>query len=74
MSLFTEYMFTYPPVGTLGALWKRSTAQHPIEKTMFSIPAQNNEESNFKVKYDQTQLQLQSIAAMDDLLSGILFL
>lgn len=39
---------------------------------MFSIPPQDSDTSTFKLKYNKTQKQLQSIAAVDDLLSGML--
>lgn len=56
-------------VGTLASLWRKRA----IEKMVFSLPEQNDEASTFKVKYDKTQSQLQSIAAMDDLLSGFTY-
>ena len=57
-------------VGTLAALWKKSTSQGAISKAVFHLPQQNEAGSIFKMKYDKIQQQLQHIAAMDDLLSG----
>ena len=48
----------------------KTPAQCDIERMVFSLPPQNIEDSTFKVKFDKTQRQLQSIAAVDDLLSG----
>ena len=58
------------PVETLASFWKKNVARGEIEKVSFSIPEQTVH-STFKQKYDLTQKRLQSIAAMDDLLSGI---
>ena len=69
----TNYIYIfiiYNTVGTLSTLWRKSSVQGDVEKIVFSVPQQNMEESTFKVKYDKTQKQLESIAAMDDLLSG----
>lgn len=43
-----------------------------IENRVLSLPPQDLDTSMFKMKYDKTQRQLQSLAAMDDLLSGML--
>ena len=57
------------PVEILASFWKKNLAQGEIEKMLFSIPDQSVH-STFKEKYDVTQKRLQSIAAMDNLLSG----
>ena len=53
-------------------MWRSTSPQDTVEKLALSVPEQNREDSIFKVKYDNTQKQLQSIAAMDDLVSGII--
>ena len=41
-----------------------------FENRVFSLPLQDLDSATFKLKYDRTQKQLQSIAGVDDLLSG----
>ena len=55
---------------TLAEQWRKGKPQGDLETREFSIPAQENEDSTFRVKYDKVQKQLESIAGMDDLLSG----
>ena len=45
--------------------------QKTIESREFNVPLQDMDSSLFRNKYDMTQKQLQLIAAMDDLLSGM---
>ena len=58
-------------VTTLASLWRKIPVQQTIENREFNIPPQNTDTSLFRKKYDTTQKQLQLIAAMDDLLSGM---
>ena len=58
-------------VEVLAALWRKTNGQREVEKRVFTLPPQDSNTATFKMKYDRTQKQLQSIAAMDDLLSGI---
>ena len=53
----------------LAAQWRNGKVQACMDKKEFSIPIQDKD-SNFRSKYDEIQNQLQSIAGMDDLLSG----
>lgn len=59
-------------VKALAALWRKPTPQGYIPKEVFSIPEQDTEDAVFKLKYDSVQKQLQSIAGLDDLVSGLL--
>ena len=52
----------------LVAQWRNVKPQTHME---FSLPAQDKEGSTFRLKYDEIQMQLKSIAGMDDLLSGL---
>lgn len=54
-------------VVTLAGLWSKA-AKNTIKTRVFYLPKQHN--YVFKEKYDQVQIQLQYIAAMDDLMSG----
>ena len=54
-------------VVTLGGLWSKAAKNTKV----FSLPNQDETTSVFKEKYDKVQKQLQCIAAMDDLMSGI---
>lgn len=56
-------------VATLAGLWTK-TAKNQIETKVFSLPVQD-ETGIFKEKYDKVQEQLQCIAAVDDLMSGL---
>ena len=56
-------------VVTLAGLWSKA-AKNTITTKTFSLPTQD-ETSVFKEKYDKIQKQLQCIAAMDDLMSGM---
>ena len=58
----------------LAALWRKPTPEKRIPKKVFSIPEQGTEDAVFKLKYDSVQRQLQSIAGLDDLVSGLLFI
>ena len=51
--------------------WRNVNPQTHMDKLEFSLPAQNKECSTFRLKYDEIQMQLKSIAGMDDLLSGL---
>ena len=60
-------------VETLAKLWRKTPIKNDIPNRVFTIPQQtSDEESTFRKKYDETQQKLESIAAMDDLLSGII--
>ena len=52
-------------VQALSALWRKTTGQTAMENRVLTLPP---DAATFKVKYDATQKQLQSI---DDLLLGI---
>ena len=52
-------------------MWRKAIGRTVIDKRVFSLPPQESNSSLFRAKYDRTQQQLQSIAAMDDLLSGL---
>ena len=54
-------------VVTLGGLWSKAAKNTKV----FSLPNQDETTSVFKEKYDKVQKQLQCIAAMDDLMSGV---
>lgn len=41
-----------------------------LERRVFHLPNQDHDQSKFKMKYDEVQSQLRTIAGMDDLLSG----
>ena len=43
-----------------------------MEATVFTLPSDHEEMKSFIEKYDKNPKQLQTLAAMDDLLSGIL--
>ena len=55
----------------LAAQWRNVKPQTNMDKKEFSLPAQDKEGSTFRLKYDEIQMQLKSIAGMDDLLSGL---
>ena len=57
-------------VAKLAKLWKKSTVQD-IETATYYFPDDNQQMVTFTEKYDKVQKQLETIAAMDDLLSGI---
>ena len=63
--------FTHP-VALLAGLWKKTTDGKDVGKKVFHLPTEEAHLATFKNKYDRTQKQLQTIAAMDDLLSGLL--
>ena len=58
-------------VKTLGCLWKKSIGHKEVEKRVFCLPSQVSKKTTFRMKYDKIQKQLETIAGMDDLLSGI---
>ena len=55
----------------LAGMWRRTVNGKDVEKQVFRIPEDESEIALFKTKYNTTQKQLQTIAAMDDLLSGL---
>lgn len=72
---------------TLAGLWRKTSVGKMNEKKVFSLPAlslpeedsDSEEEGNkptsvFKQQFNKTQKKLEQIAAMDDLLSGIIAL
>lgn len=58
-------------VTLLAGMWRRTVNGKDVEKQVFRIPEDESEIALFKTKYNTTQKQLQTIAAMDDLLSGL---
>ena len=70
----SKFMFFHMHVvETLARLWRKTPLQNDIPNRVFTIPQQtSDEESTFRKKYDETQQKLERIAAMDDLLSGII--
>ena len=55
----------------LAGMWRRTANGKDVEKQVFRLPEDESEIALFKTKYNTTQKQLQAIAAMDDLLSGL---
>ncbi len=53
-------------VKTLAKLWRKCTGLREAEAKLFSLPSQESETSIFRVKYDDIQKLLQSIAGMDE--------
>lgn len=58
-------------VTLLAGMWKKTANGKDMEKQVFRLPADESGMALFKTKYNTTQKQLQAIAAMDDLLSGV---
>ena len=58
-------------ITTLAKLFRISRNNEILKPEVFSLPDQC-QSPTFKVKYDETQKQLESISGMDNLLSGIL--
>ena len=56
-------------VAKLAKLWKKSTVKD-IETTTYHLPDDDAQMATFVEKYDKVQKQLETVAAMDDLLSG----
>ena len=57
-------------VTLLAGMWRTANGKD-VEKQVFRLPEDELEIALFKTKYNTTQKQLQAIAAMDDLLSGL---
>ena len=55
----------------LAGMWRKTANGKDVEKQVFRLPEDDSEMALFKTKYNTTQKQLQAIAAMDDLLSGL---
>lgn len=68
-------MYIYHPitysVKLLAGIWKKTVNGKDVEKQVFRLPEDELEMTLFKTKYNTIQKQLQAIAAMDDLLSGL---
>ena len=47
-----------------------NTGQTYVEERKFFLPSQESEDAIFRKKYDDVQMQLQTLAGMNDLLSG----
>ena len=60
-------------VGGLASLWKKGLPRKGMEATIFTLPSDHEEMKSFIEKYDKNQKRLQTLAAMDDLLSGMWF-
>ena len=58
-------------VTLLAGMWKKPADGKDVGKKVFHLPLEESQLALFKQKYDRTQTQLQAIAAMDDLLSGV---
>lgn len=58
-------------VTLLAGMWTRTANGKDVEKQVFRLPEDESEIALFKTKYNTTQKQLQAIATMDDLLSGL---
>ena len=59
-------------VTLLAGMWRRTENGKDVKKQVFRLTEDESEMALFKTKYNTTQKQLQAIAAMDDLLSGLL--
>ena len=68
--IFALFLFIFI-VTTLAKLFRKSRNNEILKPKVFSLPDQC-QSPTFKVKYDETQKQLESISGMDNLLSGIL--
>ena len=55
----------------LAGVWRKKANGKDVEKQVFRLSEDESEMALFKAKYNTTQKQLQAIAAMDDLLSGV---
>lgn len=60
----------YSIVNVLSQLWRREIPGKAMEQRVFRLPHENSQMKSFIEKYDRNQQQLQTLAAMDDLLSG----
>ena len=59
-------------VTKVAKLWKKSTVQDILKQlATYYFPDDQQQMVTFNEKYDTVQNQLETIAAMDDLLSGI---
>ena len=66
-------MFVNPSnstVNVLSQLWRPEIPGKAMKPRVFSLPHDDTHMKSFIQKYDKTQQQLQTLAAMDDLLSG----
>ena len=68
INLYCNDIITYV-VAKLAKLWKKSTVKE-IPTTAYYLPDDETQMATFTQKYDEVQKQLQTIAAMDNLLSG----
>ena len=57
-------------MNVLSQLWRREIPGKAMEQRVFRLPHENSQMKSFIEKYDRNQHQLQTLAAMDDLLSG----
>ena len=65
-------ILSYISVTLLAGMWRRTANGKDVKKQVFRVTEDESEMALFKTKYNTTQKQLQAIAAMDDLLSGLL--
>ena len=65
-SYYSSWLMAY-------GLWRKTPIQKIIKSNKYDIPLQDTDSSVFRCEDDATQKQLQSIAAIDDLLSGMQF-
>ena len=57
-------------VDGLARLWTQGMPRKTVQPRMFTLPNDHTQLKSFIDKYDQNQQQLQTLAAVDDLLSG----
>lgn len=71
MNLSSAVMHMHTTVKMLATFWRKNMGTKTMEQKVFHLPNQDSSKSVFKIKYNAVQRQLQTIAGMDDLLSGI---
>ena len=60
----------YNTVNGLARLWMQGMPRKRIDPRTFKLPDDHSQLKSFIEKYDKSQQQLQTLAAVDDLLSG----